>query len=63
MSKPLRKIMLKMPSFKEDQLITAAAQSDLDALPRTDKQLYAMMPMRVLRGRTKLASKKQPVSI
>ena len=63
MSKPLKKISLRMPTFEEDQLITAAAESDPDALPLTDEQLRAMVPIRVLRGRPKLVNKKQLVSI
>jgi uncharacterized protein (DUF4415 family) len=52
-----------MPTPKEDRLITAAAESDPDAPPLTDEQMRAMVPMRVLRGRPKLANKKQLVSI
>jgi uncharacterized protein (DUF4415 family) len=63
MSKPLRKISLKLPTLEEDRLITAAAQSDPDALPLTDEQMDAMVPMRAPRGRPKLANKKQLVSI
>jgi uncharacterized protein (DUF4415 family)/uncharacterized DUF497 family protein len=63
MSKPLKNISLKMPTLEEDYLITAAAESDPDALPLTDEQMRAMVPMRVLRGRPKLANKKQLVSI
>jgi len=63
MSKPLKKISLRMPTFEEDQLITAAAESDPDALPLTDEQMSAMVPIRVLRGRPKLANKKHQVSI
>lgn len=63
MSEPLRKVNLKMPTLEEDQLITEAAESDPDALPLTDEQMSAMVPMRVLRGRPKLAYKKQLVSI
>ena len=63
MSKPLKKNSLKMPTFEEDQLITAAAESDPDALPLTDEQMSAMVPIRVLRGRPKLVNKKQLVSI
>ena len=63
MSKPLKKISLKMPPFEEDRLITAAAESDPDALPLTDEQMSAMVPIWVLRGRPKLANKKQLVSI
>lgn len=52
-----------MPTIEEDQLITTAAESDPDAPPLTDEQLGKMVPMRVLRGRPKLANKKQLVSI
>ena len=63
MSKPLKKINLKMPTIEEDKLITAAAESDPDAIPLTDEQMSAMVPIRVLRGRPKLANKKKLVSI
>lgn len=59
----LRKINLKIPTLEEDQLIAAAAESDLDALPLTEEQMNAIVPMRVLRGRPKLANKKQLLSI
>ena len=52
-----------MPTLEEDELITAAADSDPDALPLTDEQMSAMVPIRVLRGRPKLGNKKQLVSI
>jgi uncharacterized protein (DUF4415 family) len=63
MSKPLKKISLRIPTLEEDQLITAAAESDPDALPLTEEQMSAMVPIRVLRGRPKLANQKQLVSI
>ena len=63
MAKPLKKITLKTPTLEEDQLITAAAESDPDALPLTDDQMNAMVPMSVVRGRPKLVHKKQLVSI
>ena len=63
MSKPLKKIILKMPTLEEDRLITSAAESDPDALPLTDEQMSAMVPIRVLRGHPKLTNKKQLVSI
>jgi uncharacterized protein (DUF4415 family) len=63
MSKPLKKISLKIPTLEENQLITAAAESDPDALPLTDDQMNAMVPMSMLRGRPKLANKKKLVSI
>ena len=52
-----------MPTLKEDQLITAAAESDPDALSLTRDQMSTMVPIRVPRGRPKLASKKKLVSI
>jgi uncharacterized protein (DUF4415 family) len=52
-----------MPTVEEDQLITAAAESDPDALPLTDEQMERMVPMRVLRGRPKLGNKKLLISI
>lgn len=52
-----------MPTIEEDKLITAAAESDPDAIPLTDEQMSAMVPIRVLRGRPKLANKKKLVSI
>ena len=63
MSQPSKQISLKMPTLEQDQLITAAAESDPDALPLTDEQMSAMVPIRVLRGCPKLANKKQLVSI
>ena len=39
-----------MPTIEEDQLITAAAESDPDALPLSNEQMERMVPMRVLRG-------------
>jgi hypothetical protein len=50
MSNPSKKINLKMPTIEEDQLITAAAESDPDALPLSNEQMERMVPMRVLRG-------------
>ena len=52
-----------MPTLEEDQRITAAAESDPDALPLTDEQMSVMVPITVLRGRPKFANKKQLVSI
>ena len=63
MSKLSKKINLKMPTVEEDQLITAAAESDPDALPLTDEQMERMVLMRVLRGRPKLGYKKLLISI
>ena len=63
MSKPLKKISLKMPTLEEDELITEAAESDPDALPLTDEQMRSMVSVQVVRGRPKLANKKKLVSI
>lgn len=63
MSKPSAKVNLKMPTIEEDELITSAAKSDPDALPLADRQMSEMVPLRVLRGRPKLANKKHLVSI
>ena len=52
-----------MPTLEGDQLITAAAESDPEALPLTDEQMKAMLPLRILRGQPKLENKKQLVSI
>jgi uncharacterized protein (DUF4415 family) len=52
-----------MPTLEEDRLITAVVESDPDAFPLTDEQMSAMVPMRVLRGRPKLPTKTQLVSI
>lgn len=46
---------LKPPTAREDAAITAAALSDPDNPPLTDKQLAAMKPMR---GRPRLAEPK-----
>lgn len=63
MSDPFKKIEVKMPTMEEDDLITRAAADDRDALPLTDEQLAEMVPLRALRGRPRLANKKQLVSI
>ena len=63
MSDPSKKIELQMPTLEEDELITRAAVDDRDALPLTDEQLAEMVPLRTLRGRPRLANKKQLVSI
>ena len=54
---------MKMPTLEEDQLITVAADSDPNILPLTDEQMSAMVSMRKVRSRPKLANKKQLVSI
>ena len=63
MSKLPKSPAIRMPSAAEDRAITAAAQADPDAQPLTAKQLKAMVPMRMLRGRPKSESPKQLVSV
>jgi len=63
MSKPSKRVGIVMPSAEEDRAITAAAKADPDAQPLTTAQLKAMVPVRALRGRPPLESKKQLVSI
>ena len=63
MSKVSKRPSIVMPTTKENKAIVAAAKADPDAKPLTPKQLKAMVPMRVLRGRPKSASTKQLVSV
>ena len=63
MSRVSKRPSIVMPSAAEDRAITAAAKADPDAQPLTPKQLAAMVSMRALRGRPKLAKAKQLVSV
>lgn len=63
MSKTSKRQNIIMPSAAEDKAINAAAKADADAKPLTPKQLNAMVPMRVLRGRPRSATTKQLVSV
>ena len=63
MSKTSKRPNVVMPSMKHDKQIVAAAKADPDAEPLTPKQLKAMVPLRALRGRPKLANPKQLVSV
>lgn len=63
MSKTVKRRAVAMPTHEEDRVITAAAKADPDAKPLTPKQLKAMVPMRVLRGRPKSENKKQLLSV
>ncbi len=63
MSAPSESPRVVMPTLEEDARITAAAESDPDALPLTQAQLDQMVPMRALRGRPRSATRKQLVSI
>ena len=58
MSKVSKRPTIRMPGAAEDKVITAAAKSDPDARPLTQKQLKAMVPLRSLRGRPDSQSKK-----
>ena len=63
MSRTSKKSKIIMPSEAEDRRILAAAKSDPEAQPLTEKQLKAMVPMKALRGRPKLENKKLLVSV
>lgn len=63
MSKISKRPSVVMPTTQEDKAITAAAKADSDAQPLTPKQLKAMVPLQVLRGRPKSVSPKQLVSV
>ena len=63
MSRISKRVSIAMPPAKEDKAITAAARLDPDAKPLTAKQLKAMVPMRLLRGRPKSENTKQLVSV
>jgi uncharacterized protein (DUF4415 family) len=63
MSKVSKRPSIVMPTLAEDKAINTAAKADPDAPPLTAKQMNAMLPMRNLRGRPKLASSKQLISI
>ena len=63
MPKTSKPAPIVMPTLQEDQAITAAAKGDPDAQPLTPKQLKAIVPLRMLRGRPKSESPKQLVSV
>ena len=63
MSKVFERPSVVMPTLQQERAITAAAKADPDAQPLTPKQLAAMVPLRSLRGRPKLANPKQLVSV
>jgi len=63
MSKIFKRPSVCIPTAKEDKALTVAARSDPDAQPLTSKQLKAMVPMRLLRGRPKSENKKLLVSV
>ena len=63
MSKTSKRTALIMPSVEDNKRITAAAKADPHAQPLTPRQLKAMVPLRVVRGRPKLANAKKLVSV
>ena len=63
MSRVAKRPTIVPPTPREDKLIAAAAKADPDARPMTAKQFKAMVPLRALRGRPKLANPKQLVSV
>jgi uncharacterized protein (DUF4415 family) len=63
MSKTTPKRVLLVPSAKENAKIVAAATADPDARPLSKKQLQAMVPLKAIRGRPPLESKKLLVSV
>ena len=63
MSKTSTKRVIVLPTVAENAKIVAAAKADPDARPITNAQLDAMVPMRSLRGRPKLETKKLLVSV
>jgi uncharacterized protein (DUF4415 family) len=63
MSKVYKRPPVVMPTVAEDRAITAAAKADPDAQPLTPKQLQAMVPLKSVRGRPKLESRKLLVSV
>jgi uncharacterized protein (DUF4415 family) len=63
MSKASKPKKIVMPSTAENKKILAAAKRDPDAQPLSAKQLKAMVPLKSLRGRPKLAETKQLLSV
>jgi uncharacterized protein (DUF4415 family) len=63
MSKISKRPAIRMPTMAEDRAIRKGAKADPDAQPLTAKQLSEMVPLRPLRGRPKLESPKQLVSV
>jgi len=63
MSKVPSRSKIKVPSAAKDRKVRAAAKSDPDAQPLTEKQLKSMVPLKALRGRPKSESPKLLVSV
>src|SRR6266550_1810074 len=63
MSRTSKRPNIVMPSREDDKAITAAAKTDPDAQPLSQKQLKSMVPMHALRGRPKSETKKLLLSV
>ena len=63
MSKTTPKRVIALPTEAENRKIRRSAQADPNALPLTDNQLNAMVPLKSVRGRPKSANKKLLVSV
>ena len=63
MLKTTPKRVIAMPTEAENRKIRRAANADPDALPLTDAQLSAMVPLKSVRGRPKSETKKLLVSV
>jgi len=63
MSERTKKAPIRIPTLEDDQEITNAANGDPVAKPLSEGQMDQMVPLRSLRGRPRLANKKQLVSI
>ena len=63
MSKISKRPAIVPPTLEEGAAILAAAKADSEALPLTDDQLAAMVPLRSLRGRPKMENRKVLLSV
>lgn len=63
MPKTSPKRLIVMPTEAENRKIRRAAKADADALPLTDAQLAAMVPIKAVRGRPKSENRKLLVSV
>ena len=63
MLKTTPKRVIAMPTAAENRKIRRAAKADPDALPLTDAQLSAMVPLKSVLGRPKSENKKLLVSV
>jgi uncharacterized protein (DUF4415 family) len=63
MSKTTKRSAIVMPTREENRKIVAAARADPDAQPMSARQLRALVSIGAVRGRPKLESTKQLVSV